>query len=328
MSHSKTLLAFRKKQSTSENKKIGNILLNLSYKSVMENLSTAQIIIDSKSKDLGGFIVRRALPSIHKRMVGPFVFFDHMGPVDFIVGQGLDVRPHPHIGLSTLTYLFEGSILHKDTLGYEQLIQPGAVNWMTAGRGIAHSERSSQEARKSHQRLHGIQTWLALPKTDEETEATFHHHPEKEIPEISDQGFQLRVIAGNYGSLKSPVQVFSQVTYFDLQMMANTFYEWQHPSHELAVYIVSGCIQIGNVTSPLQMGQLAVLETGKTLRIHSLEKSQILILGGEKLPEERHVWWNFVSSSKERIEKAKQQWQQQSFGSIAGETEFIPLPST
>lgn len=285
------------------------------------------LFISSKEKDLGGgFIVRRALPVMQRRMVGPFIFFDHMGPVELEVGHGMDVRPHPHIGLSTLTYLFEGEAVHRDTLGFEQVIRPGAVNWMTSGRGIAHSERSAQEARAQRQRLHGIQTWLALPIEHEEVEPSFHHHPEKNIPEISFNGMKVKIIAGEFEGQRSPVAVFSPTTYLEVQLEKSKTFEMNGEGQDLAVYLVSGRILVNG--TDLQVGQLAVLKSGARPQISCHENSRFLILGGKPFAEQRHVFWNFVSSRKERIEQAKQDWLEQRFGRIRGETEFIPLPAT
>lgn len=285
-----------------------------------------ELVIDGKQKNLGeGFVVRRSLPVMQKRTVGPFVFFDHMGPVDLRIDQGMDVRPHPHIGLSTLTYLFEGEIVHRDTLGFEQVIRPGAVNWMTAGRGIAHSERSASN-RASHRRLHGIQTWLALPIENEELPPSFHHHPESTIPEISQQGVRVRVIAGEFAGQHSPVRVYSSTTYLEILLPQNASFEFAAQNHELAIYVVSGRVSVEDQV--LNEGQLGVLKIGSDLKFTALESARVLVLGGEPLPEPRHIWWNFVSSRKDRIEKAKQDWLAQNFGTIRGETEFIPLPSS
>lgn len=283
-----------------------------------------ELLIDGKPKNLGdGFVVRRALPVMQKRMVGPFVFFDHMGPVDLKVDQGMDVRPHPHIGLSTLTYLFEGEVLHRDTLGFEQVIRPGAVNWMTAGRGIAHSERSAAN-RSTPRRLHGIQTWLALPVAHEEVAPSFHHHGETSIPEFSIQGSRVRVIAGEVEGQRSPVQVYSPTTYFEVLLEKNAEFQFARAGHELAVYAVNGNALIGD--QKISEGQLAVLKQDGLLRLKATAPARLLVLGGEPLPEPRHIWWNFVSSRKERIEAAKRDWLNQNFGAIKGESEFIPLP--
>lgn len=284
------------------------------------------LIIPAKISDLGnGFKVRRALPTIQRRMVGPFIFFDHMGPVDFEIGNGMDVRPHPHIGLSTLTYLFEGEIIHRDTLGVEQAIRPGAVNWMTAGSGVAHSERSSQEARSVQQRIHGIQIWIALPREKEELSPSFFHHSEKEIPEISHQGSGVRVIAGDFEKVKSPVEVHSPLTYLDIRLPQGKHFDFQRDEHDLALYCAVGSLKVGE--SVLQEGALATVQKGKNIRVMALTDSRFLLLGGEAFPESRHIWWNFVSSSKERIEKAKKDWTEKNFGQIKGEHEFIPLPT-
>lgn len=291
----------------------------------MEKQLTLAHIIDGKAKDLGDFQVRRVLPYAKKRMVGPFVFFDHMGPVDLKVGNGMDVRPHPHIGLSTLTYLFEGEILHKDTLGVEQVISPGAVNWMTAGKGVAHSERSPQESRAQAQRLHGLQIWIALPKIHEEVDPAFHHHSAKSIPEISYNDSELRLVAGQFGTQKSPVETFSELLYLDIKTPKGKTFEMMPVGLELAVYVVSGAIEAGGtILKPGQMGVFPELKV--TVSYRALENSQVMLLGGRPLREERHIWWNFVSSSKERIEQAKQDWREGKFGKIQGETEYIPLP--
>lgn len=281
--------------------------------------------IQAKQKDLGDdFIVRRALPTVQRRTVGPFVFFDHMGPVDLQIGHGMDVRPHPHIGLSTLTYLFEGEVVHRDTLGFEQTIQPGAVNWMTAGRGIAHSERSARDARSTFRRLHGIQMWLALPKEHEEVAPSFHHHSAGTIPEISVQGAKVRVIAGEYTGEKSPVSVYSPTTYFEVSLDKGANFSFSRPGHELAVYVAIGHVVGGS--QRLNEGELAVVKATSEIQLRAELPSRVLVLGGQALPEPRHIWWNFVSSSKERIEQAKKDWTEQKFGQIRGETEFIPLP--
>lgn len=286
------------------------------------------MIIDTKVKDLGGLTVRRALPQSFKRMIGPFIFFDHMGPVDFEIGNGIDVRPHPHIGLSTLTYLFAGEIIHRDTLGYEQAIQPGAVNWMTAGSGVTHSERSASEKRAHPQRLHGVQTWIALPREHEEHKPEFHHFSDKEIPEISYQGHKVRIIAGNLENIRSPVTTFSPLTYIHLEMARGSSLELPNFGHEIGVYCVRGRLDVNK--NSLVGGQLYTpdVNVNVNLQIDVDDNSILLVLGGEPFPEERYIWWNFVSSSKDRLERAKADWRDQKFGSIQGETEFIPLPAS
>lgn len=283
------------------------------------------LVIDSKSKDLGGFVIRRSLPVAQRRMVGPFIFFDHMGPAEIEIGNGMDVRPHPHIGLSTLTYLYEGEIVHRDTLGFEQNIRSGEVNWMTAGRGVAHSERSSQEARSMKQKIHGIQIWIALPKEFEEVAPSFHHHSYKDIPELSVDGSQVRIIAGSFEGLKSPVSVYSDLTYLDVRMKSSQKFEFHKPDHDLAIYCSDGVISLGD--QKLVAGQLGILEKGHDVDIQALGESKVLVFGGQPFPEPRHIWWNFVSTSKERIEQAKLEWTQQQYGAVKGETEYLPLPS-
>lgn len=284
-------------------------------------------------KNLGGFTVRRAVPTIHKKMVGPFVFFDHMGPVDFQIGNGIDVRPHPHIGISTLTYLFSGEILHRDSLGIVQPVQAGAVNWMTAGQGIVHSERSSTESRKTTQHLHGIQSWIALPVHEEERLPSFHHFAAKEIPELSEQGQRVRVIAGSLpttltangtNQLISPVPVFTELTYLHLDLEKNSRFEFYLPKQELAIYVATGVLELDGTM--LNSGALAVLNTNMEISFKAMTPTTLIILGGTPLPEQRHIWWNFVSSRLERIEQAKEQWKNRSFQHVPGEHEFIPLP--
>ena len=296
------------------------------------NNSKIEWILNSHEKNLGdGFNVRRALPTVQKRMVGPFIFFDHMGPVDFVLGQGLDVRPHPHIGLSTLTYLFDGEILHRDTLGFEQLIEPGAVNLMTAGRGIAHSERSPAEARGRLHTLHGIQTWMALPKSEEERAPSFEHITAGDIPEISVAGSRVRVIVGSYKSqantqsATSPVPVYSPMTYLHVSLKPNGKFDFSNSDHEIAIYVARGQVQLDSQN--IQTGQLALIKKGQPFTMTALQTTDVLVLGGSPLNEERFIWWNFVSSSKERIEVAKKQWLNREFGSIRNEHEFIPLPT-
>jgi redox-sensitive bicupin YhaK (pirin superfamily) len=288
-------------------------------------MSTLDFVLEGKTKDLGdGFTVKRLLPVAQRRAVGPFVFFDHMGPVDFKVGNGLDVRPHPHIGLSTLTYLFEGSITHRDTLGVEMEIRPGAVNWMTAGSGVAHSERSPQQARVNPQRLHGLQLWVALPKEKEDVAPSFDHYAAKDIPEFRLQGCTVRVVVGHLERNASPVRASSPMIYLDLDLAAGGSFETERPNDELAVYVVSGCVVIDGTSVP--EGSLGVLKSGAQVRLKASEKSRVVVIGGEPLAEPRHIWWNFVSSSKQRIERAKEDWRSGRFGRIRGETEFIPLP--
>ncbi|WP_421708979.1 pirin family protein [Algihabitans sp.] len=284
-----------------------------------------EIEIPGRERDLGdGFMVRRVLPFAKRRLVGPFVFFDEMGPANFAPGQGLDVRPHPHIGLATVTYLFEGEILHRDSLGSVQTIQPGAVNWMTAGRGIAHSERTPDDARRNGQRLHGIQTWIALPRAQEKHEPAFIHHPADRLPQASQDGVVLRVIAGEAFGLVSPVAVFSPTLYVAIEMAAGATLEVPPEYKERGVYPVSGELEIND--TPCPVGHLQVLTPGSRVTLRAAGATQALLLGGDSLEGQRHIWWNFVASEPEMIEQAKADWRNQHFDPVPGETEFIPLP--
>ncbi len=272
-------------------------------------MQTIAARIAPRARELGdGFVVRRALPSAGTRSVGPFVFFDQMGPVAIAPGQGLDVRPHPHIGLATVTYLFEGAILHRDTLGNVQRIEPGAVNWMTAGRGIAHSERTPPDVRASGGTLHGIQLWVALPKALEETEPTFVHTPASQIP-FGAEG--VRVVLGEAYGVRSPVRIGSSMFYLAAELKAGASLKLPD-ARERAVYDTS-------------TGQLSVHAPGEVV-LRAAQRVRLLVLGGEPSDGPRHMWWNFVHSSLERIEQAKAQWRAQQFGAIPEEHEFIPLP--
>lgn len=282
-------------------------------------------IITPRTHDLGGgFEVRRAVPSLQARSVGPFVFVDHMGPAIFEPGRGIDVRPHPHIGLATVTFLWAGAIKHKDTLGSEQVILPGDVNWMTAGRGIAHSERTPADERGRGHAVHGMQTWVALPKSDEETAPEFHHHAASALPQIRRNGAFLRVIAGRAFGEESPVRVFTHTfnVAVDLEADAELVIEDGHV--ERALYILEGDAQLDGADVPDK--HLVVLDPGTRPVLRAKTPLRAMLLGGEPLDAPRHMWWNFVSSSKERIEQAKQDWLDGSFGQIPGEVEFIPLP--
>jgi redox-sensitive bicupin YhaK (pirin superfamily) len=281
-----------------------------------------------RARDLGGLEVRRVLPAAARRMVGPFVFFDQFGPVELAPGQGLDVRPHPHIGLATVTYLFEGGIVHRDSLGSMQPIAPGDVNWMTAGRGIVHSERTDAELRKRAQRLQGIQIWVALPQRHEETAPAFAHYPAATLPLIEGEGKSLRVVAGALFGQRSPVKTLSDLFYAAATLTpgASLLFDAEHA--ERAAYLLDGTIEIdGRAFAP---GRLLVFAPGRPLTIRapvgSNAEARLLLLGGEPLDGPRHLWWNFVSSRQDRIEQAKEDWKQGRFAPVPGETEFIPLP--
>lgn len=289
------------------------------------NDPSVETVIVTRTRDLGdGFEVRRALPAIERRMVGPFIFLDQMGPADFLVGHGLDVRPHPHIGLATVSYLFEGEILHRDSLGTVQSIRPGEVNWMTAGRGIAHSERTPPELRKSGGRLFGIQMWVALPKQHEEHEPGFTHTEASALPVIEDGGARVRVIAGALYGKRSPVKTFSEMFYADVALEGGAVLPVPTEHEERALYIAEGSLEVAGATFPA--GQLVVLRPGADVTLAAHEDTRLVMLGGEPMDGPRHIWWNLVSSSREQIEQAKADWKAGRFAPVPGETEFIPLP--
>jgi hypothetical protein len=280
-------------------------------------------VIVPRARDLGGFEVRRVLPAGRRPMVGPFVFFDQMGPARLAPGQGLDVRPHPHIGLATVTYLFEGRFVHRDSLGFVQPIRPGDVNWMTAGRGIVHSERSDPEDRRSAHPLSGIQAWVALPERDEEIAPAFVHLPAPTLPRLEGEGTELRLIAGMLLGQRSPVAVRSALFYPEARLAAGATLAVPAEHPERGVYLVGGAVEIaGEVFEP---GRLLVLVPGPSVAIRAVSAAHLMLLGGEPLGG-RHIWWNFVSSRPERIEQARRDWKERRFGSVPGDPEFIPLP--
>jgi len=280
-----------------------------------------ELTLQPRVRSLGEFDVRRVLPAAERRMVGPFVFLDHMGPTVFAPGHGIAVRPHPHIGLATITYLFDGEILHRDSLGYKQLIQPGAVNLMTAGRGIVHSERANDVSKE--QPLHGIQSWLALPLELEEIEPTFLHYPASSLPERVIDGCTVRVIIGSAYGLDSPVLTYSPTLYFEAMLSADATLTVLDEASERAVYVVSGRISIGS--DEYAEGTLAVLKPGVDAPLAASSAARVIVIGGAALGR-RHIWWNFVSSSEERIERAKRDWTEGRIGKVPGDDEFIPLP--
>lgn len=293
-------------------------------------MKTAPIetVIVPRARDLGGFEVRRALPSRTRQMVGPFIFFDQMGPAEFTTGQGIDVRPHPHINLATVTYLFEGEIVHRDSLGTLQPIRPGAVNWMTAGRGIVHSERTSPELRARGSRLFGIQTWVALPAAHEETEPAFTHYGAAALPALEADGKRVRLIVGRAWGLESPVKTLSEMIYADVALDPGAALPVDAVVEERAVYVVSGALNIAD--DRYSSGQLLVLRSGEAVTIRNAEPepTRLVVFGGETMDGPRHIWWNFVSSRPERIEEAKADWQAGRFATVPGDDkEFIPLPA-
>jgi redox-sensitive bicupin YhaK (pirin superfamily) len=281
-------------------------------------------VIVPRPRDLGGFEVRRVLPSAQRRMIGPFVFFDQMGPVKLRAGQGLDVRPHPHIGLATVTYLFDGMIVHRDSLGNVQSIEPGDVNWMTAGHGIVHSERSDPEVRKRHEKLFGIQLWVALPARHEETNPDFTHYESTTLPVIDGEGKTVRVITGSLFGKTSSVRTFSTLFCADVALQPRASLPID-PEHEgRAVYLIDGMIELAG--QPFEPERLLVFSPGDSITVKATSAVRMLLLGGEPMDGPRHVWWNFVSSSRDRIEQAKADWKAGRFASVPGDAEFIPLP--
>lgn len=282
-------------------------------------------VIVPRARDIGGFEVRRALPAAGKQMVGPFIFFDQMGPSEFLLGSGLDVRPHPHIGLSTVTYLFDGEIVHRDSLGTAIPIRPGALNLMTAGRGIVHSERTSPQMRTHPHTLYGIQAWAALPASHEEGDPGFVHHSADELPVIEDGGVSVRVIMGRAYGAASPVLFPHPSVYVHAELAAGATLPLDPDYDERAIYIVSGSIEIAGEI--FEAGRLLVFKPGDRISIKARTASRLMIVGGEPMDGPRHIWWNFVSSSKDRIAAAKADWAAGRFEPVPGDTaEFIPLP--
>lgn len=283
-------------------------------------------VIVPRTADLGdGFTVRRALPHASRRMVGPFVFLDEMGPAVLRDGHGLDVRPHPHIGLATVTYLFDGTITHRDSLGMVQDIKPGDVNWMSAGRGIVHSERSPPSERKGGARLYGIQSWVALPINHEESDPTFVHYGADVLPTVAGEGFEMRVIAGEMFGLRAPVATLWDMFYADAQLEPGAQLALPAMVEERAAFVAEGEIETANCT--VNGGELVVFNANTDAVITAIKPSRVMLLGGATMDAPRHIFWNFVSSRPERIEAAKDDWKAGRFPAVPGETEFIPLPS-
>jgi len=286
--------------------------------------------ISGRARDLGGFSVKRVLPIAHRKLVGPFIFFDEMGPATFAAGTGMDVRPHPHIGLATVTYLFDGRIRHRDSLGNDLNITPGAVNWMTAGRGIVHSERTDAEDRARGFSMHGIQSWVALPAADEEVEPAFVHHPAETLPVFRVGEVALNLIAGHAYGHVSPVAVRSPTFYLAAEFPAGASLPMPDEHEERGVYVVTGEVEIDGERFP--PGDLAVLQPGAAVVVRAVAASRVMLLGGARLPEPREIWWNLVSTRPARIEQARQDWlaycegDRSRMGPVPGEHEFIPLP--
>jgi redox-sensitive bicupin YhaK (pirin superfamily) len=288
---------------------------------------TIELALTGHEKDLGGgFVVRRLLPAAARRSVGPFIFFDHFGPVTEMPGVNHDVRPHPHIGLATVTYLFEGAMMHRDSLGNEQAIEPGAINWMTAGRGIVHSERKPESLQQQAYVAHGLQLWTALPLAHEEDEPSFVHTPAAAIPQLDQGGVQVRVLVGSAFGAESPVAAFSQTLYLDVSLPAGASFELPPLVPERAIYPVLGELRMDG--EALSARTMAVLPDGTTTRIDAPQGARFVVIGGEPLDAPRHMWWNFVSSRKDRILQASEDWAAQRMGRVPGDDEFIPLPPT
>ncbi|MEZ5853331.1 MAG: pirin family protein [Hyphomicrobiaceae bacterium] len=282
-------------------------------------------VIVPRARDLGGFEVRRALPAQGRQMVGPFIFFDQMGPAEFVIGKGIDVRPHPHIGLATVTYLFQGEMWHRDSLGTSMVIKPGEVNLMTAGRGIVHSERETAEAQATTREMFGIQAWMALPKDAEEKAPAFAHHGLDALPRIAGEGKRVRLILGEAFGARSPVDFPHPALYAEAVLAPGAILPLDPHYDERAVYIASGAIDIAG--DRFEQGRLLVFNPGDRISILALEQSRLMVLGGEPMDGPRHIWWNFVSSSHERIRAAREDWRQKRFDVVPGdENEFIPLP--
>nr|WP_314070229.1 pirin family protein [uncultured Roseococcus sp.] len=301
----------------------------------MENAAlppSIETLILPRSHDVGGFEVRRALPTKERQMIGPFIFFDQMGPGEFLTGRGLDVRPHPHIGLSTVTYLFEGEVFHRDTLGSAQAIRPGALNWMTAGQGIAHSERTATELRSHPNKLFGIQSWAALPKDREEMGPTFTHYPAEGLPVLEESGARVRLVAGEAWGARAPVETWWPLFYADVELRPGAAWPLPDGHEERGAYVVSGTVEVAG--QRFEAGRMLVFRAGDALAIRALEAAEgggqgarLLLLGGAVMDGPRHIFWNFVSSSRDRINQAKDDWEAGRFGQVPGDDkEFIPLP--
>lgn len=288
---------------------------------------SVDLVILPPVRDLGdGFSVRRALPSAQRRMVGPFIFFDQMGPAAFGPGEGLDVRPHPHIGLATISYLLDGEMEHRDSLGSVMTIRPGAVNLMTAGSGIVHSERSPQGARAAGGPLFGLQTWIALPEADQEIAPAFDHYPADAIPSLNADGVEFTLIVGQADGLRSPVKTYSDTLYADVLLAPDARYQLKAEHVERAIYVVSGAVEIVGEDGRFEAGEFVVFKPGAEIVLCGVGTTRLMLVGGEPFPEQRQIFWNFVSTSAERIEQAKSDWREGRFGKVPGDDEFIPLP--
>ncbi|QDY69233.1 pirin family protein [Qingshengfaniella alkalisoli] len=290
-----------------------------------------ETLIIPRSRDIGGFEVRRALPAPKRQMVGPFIFFDEMGPAEFLTGQGIDVRPHPHIGLGTVTYLFQGDFHHRDSIGTDQVITPGAVNWMVAGKGVSHSERTSAQSRSGPSSLFGIQTWVALPERDEDRTPTFEHHGKETLPVISGDGIDMRLIMGRAYGEAAPVSTFTDMFYGDVTLAPNARMPLPDDHEDRGIYVIDGAVTVaGDV---FDKGRMMIFRPGDKITIGAgAQGARLVMLGGETLGGPRYIWWNFVASSRDKIEAAKEEWQAARWGEglfdlpINDKDEFIPLP--
>lgn len=294
-------------------------------------LSRVETVIIPRSRDIGGFAVRRALPAPQRQMVGPFIFFDQAGPAEFLTGQGIDVRPHPHIGLGTVTYLYRGDFHHRDSLGTDQVIRPGALNWMVAGKGVTHSERTSAEGRAGPHSLFGIQTWMALPEADEDRAPMFEHHPETTLPLIEAEGVKVRLILGTAYGEKAPATLFSEAFYGDVVLAPGARFPLPDDHEDRGLYITQGAVEIAG--ERFEAGRMMIFRPGDRITVAAgAEGARLMMLGGATLGGPRHVWWNFVSSSRERIEVARQAWEKADWGQglfdlpTGDRAEFIPSP--
>ena len=290
-----------------------------------------ETLIIPRARDLGGFEVKRALPAPKRQMVGPFIFFDQAGPAEFLTGQGIDVRPHPHIGLGTVTYLYRGDFHHRDSIGSDQVILPGALNWMVAGKGVTHSERTSDQGRKGPHSLYGIQTWIALPENREDMEPTFEHHGKEALPEIEADGVRARLILGHAYGEKAPATLYSETFYLDVTLTPGARFPLPDDHEDRGLYITEGSVSIGG--QEFEAGRMMVFRPGDQITVAAgAQGARLMALGGATLNGPRYVWWNFVASSQERIEHAKEEWRAANWGGGLfdlprdGRDEFIPLP--
>lgn len=294
-------------------------------------LDAIEATIIPRARDLGGFEVRRALPAPKRQMVGPFIFFDQMGPAELLTGQGIDVRPHPHIGLATVTYLFDGSFRHRDSLGTDQMIHPGAVNWMIAGNGITHSERTGEEARRNPHRVFGIQTWVALPEAQEEMDAAFEHQPASALPFLEGEGKQVRLILGDAYGESAPVRTFTRMFYADAVLAPGARIPLPDDHEDRGVYVLEGSVEIAGAR--FESGRMMVFRPGDAITVTAGGTgARLMLLGGDTLDGPRHIWWNFVASSREKIEAAREEWARGDWAHgrfhlpPGDENEFVPLP--